>query len=228
MGLRGSRHQRTKSMSWVASITAGDRWTRPPILLPSEQAVARERIMGLLGRGGHDDGIDVRTAQEFAIVDRGATGARLLGHLLEPVTVNLAEVQALDQGMSGTPPGPEPANPAHADDAHVDRAAHPEASTGWPATSTVLLISRLVIVGSRPGRIVAGVMRVLRDARRLYRAASRAVNQRPRSTTWEPSLLVARSKPAALPISESAMQVPSFLSLSGNGLGGVSGSCTGF
>jgi len=62
---------------------------------------------GLLGRGGHDDGIDVRTAQEFAIVGRALRRPSPC-HLLEPVTVNLAEVQALDQGMSGTRAGPEP------------------------------------------------------------------------------------------------------------------------
>jgi hypothetical protein len=100
-------------------------------VLARKQAVARERIVSLLGRRGHDDRVHVRTAEELPIVGRGAPGARLLGHLLEPVTVDLAEVQALDQGMGGARPGPEPADPAHADDAHVDRAGHLEFSTGW-------------------------------------------------------------------------------------------------
>ncbi len=41
MGLAGSMHQSTKSISCVASIAAGDSLMRPPILLPRPRVMCR-------------------------------------------------------------------------------------------------------------------------------------------------------------------------------------------
>jgi len=40
-GFVPSRHKRMKSRSWVASMTAGERRMRPPILLPIERETLR-------------------------------------------------------------------------------------------------------------------------------------------------------------------------------------------
>src|SRR5215468_8264096 len=161
-GLVPSRHQRIKSMSCVASITAGESWIRPPILLPMERETLRitdgkfapcffcqrnhfvrfierephrflqqrvlarqEAVLGNwvvrgLGSAADKHRVDIVPAQKLVIIRGRRLGPGFFADACELRGINLGNVHALHQGIVGTDPRPDLADPSCADDSNID------------------------------------------------------------------------------------------------------------
>ena len=85
-------------------------------VLARKQALARDGVVGGLGRGRNQDGVDGGDFQQIAIVGRRRARIRLLRDFREPLGPRFRDVQLVDEGIGRARLGADAAAPAGADD----------------------------------------------------------------------------------------------------------------
>src|SRR3990170_325432 len=90
-------------------------------MLPRRQAIAGDRIVRGLGRGGDVNRLDVGLLEQLLVIRGGGARFRLLLDFFETGRIGLREMHPFPQRMAGEGLRADPAAPAGADDGDFDR-----------------------------------------------------------------------------------------------------------